>query len=249
MRYLGGKSRIANEISGVIHSELYGRKIEDSCGNLRNNSGGENNGKNFVSLFCGSCAIESKIGFDRIICNDNNKYLIAMWNAIKHGYELPDIVSEDEYRYIRMHKDNDPALTGFVGFACSFGGKFFGGYARNRQHDTNFAARAKRSLINDIQSLQRAEFICGDYRDVEIPAGAVVYADPPYQGTTSYTTGRFNSDEFWQYMRELSKNHKVFISEQNAPSDFICIWEKPLRRTIDVNKSNNFYATEKLFTI
>lgn len=229
MHYMGGKSRIAAEISEIIRGE-------------------KNNGKNFVSLFCGSCAIESKIGFDRIICNDNNKYLIAMWNAIKHGYELPDTVSEDEYRYIRMHKDNDPALTGFVGFACSFGGKFFGGYARDRQH-TNFAARAKRSLINDIQSLQRAEFICGDYRDVEIPAGAVVYADPPYQGTTSYTTGRFNSDEFWQYMRELSKNHKVFISEQNAPSDFICIWEKPLRRIIDVNKSNNFYATEKLFTI
>ena len=40
MRYLGGKSRIANEISGVINSALYGRKIEDSCGNLRNNSGG-----------------------------------------------------------------------------------------------------------------------------------------------------------------------------------------------------------------
>ena len=229
MHYMGGKSRIAAEISEIIR-------------------GGKNNGKNFVSLFCGSCAIESKIGFDRIICNDNNKYLIAMWNAIKHGYELPETVSEDEYRYIRMHKDNDPALTGFVGFACSFGGKFFGGYVRDKQH-TNFAARAKRSLINDIQSLQRAEFICGDYRDVEIPAGSVVYADPPYQRTTSYTTGRFNSDEFWQYMRELSKNHKVFISEQNAPSDFICIWEKPLRRTIDVNKSNNFYATEKLFTI
>lgn len=41
MRYLGGKSRIANEISGVINSALYGRKIEDSCGNLRNNSGGK----------------------------------------------------------------------------------------------------------------------------------------------------------------------------------------------------------------
>lgn len=171
-----------------------------------------------------------------------------MWNAIKHGYELPDTVSEDEYRYIRMHKDNDPALTGFVGFACSFGGKFFGGYARDKQ-DTNFAARGKQSLMNDIQSLQRAEFICGDYRDVEIPDGAVIYADPPYQGTTSYTTGQFNSDEFWQYMREISKKHKVFISEQNAPSDFVCIWEKPSRRTIDVNKGNNFYATEKLFTI
>lgn len=238
MRYLGGKSRIADDIVGVIDAEI-SEKI-----------GGVKTGNILVSLFCGGCAVEAKCkNFDKIICNDNHKYLIAMLNAVKHGYELPDNISEEEYKYIRMHKDNDPALTGFVGFACSFGGKFFGGYARDNKMNTNYAARGKRSLLKDMSGLQRADFICGDYRDVEIPDGAVIYADPPYQNTTGYGTGMFDSNEFWQYMRELSKNHKVFISEQTAPSDFICIYEKPLRRTLDVNKDNNFMATEKLFTI
>lgn len=40
---------------------------------------------------------------------------------------------------------------------------------------------------------------------------------------------------------------KMFISEQSAPDDFVAIWENPFTRTLDVNKSNQFRVTEKLF--
>ena len=53
------------------------------------------------------------------------------------------------YDYIRTHKDEDHVLTGFVGFGCSFGGKWFGGYARNAG-GTNYAAQSKRSLLKDM---------------------------------------------------------------------------------------------------
>ena len=48
-------------------------------------------------------------------------------------------------------------------------------------------------------------------------------------------------------MREISKDHIVFISEQNASDDFVAIWSKPFTRTLDVNKNNQFKVTEKLF--
>jgi hypothetical protein len=48
-------------------------------------------------------------------------------------------------------------------------------------------------------------------------------------------------------MREISKNNMVFISEQEAPNDFIPIWEKPIKRILDANKNNIFTKTEKLF--
>lgn len=48
-------------------------------------------------------------------------------------------------------------------------------------------------------------------------------------------------------MRKISRNHLVFISEQNAPEDFISIWEKIFTRTLDVNKNNQFKVSEKLF--
>lgn len=74
-----------------------------------------------------------------------------------------------------------------------------------------------------------------------------VYADPPYENTTGYSLGKFDSGEFWDYMRELSKEHIVLISEQTAPDDFEVVWEQELRRMLDINKENNFKITEKLF--
>lgn len=50
-------------------------------------------------------------------------------------------------------------------------------------------------------------------------------------------------------MRELAAcGHTVLISEQQAPSDFITVWEKPFLRSIDRNKDNKLTVTEKLFT-
>jgi DNA adenine methylase len=92
-----------------------------------------------------------------------------------------------------------------------------------------------------------AEFICQDYRNVILPDDCIIYADPPYNNTTGYGREKFNSDEFWEYARNTSKNHIMLISEQSAPDDFIPIWEKPFTRTLDVNKQNQFKVTEKLF--
>lgn len=234
MRYQGGKSRIATPIAVAIERE---RERESSDSNT------------FVSLFCGSCVIESKLApnFKRVICNDKHKYLIEMFKALQNGYDLPESITEEQYKYIREHKDENPVLTGFVGFGCSFGGRFFEGYARNAT-GTNYAAQSKRSVMKDMSNLMNVEFTCLDYKDVEIPKGSVVYADPPYFGTKPISRQKFDTNEFWDYMRQISKDNKVFISEQNAPDDFECIWEKPFTRTLDRNKNNQFKVTEKLFT-
>lgn len=251
IQYLGGKSRISKQISEVIIDEISRRKEPNSSldcvSNRERERERESNGC-LISLFCGSCAVESKLAphFKSVICNDNHKYLVALWQALQDGYELPEVISEEMYKSIRDNKDDNPALTGFVGFGCSFGGKFFGGYARNKT-GTNYAAQSKRSILKDFANLQDAVFTCNDYKDVVIPAGSVVYADPPYGNTTGYTSGKFNTEEFWKYMRKISKDNMVFISELNAPDDFKCIWERPFTRTLDRNKNNQFKVVEKLF--
>lgn len=125
MQYQGGKSRISNEISAIIEKE----KKESNT---------------FVSLFCGSCSIESKVNIENKICNDTHPYLIAMWRGLQNSWMPPDIITKEQYNYIRNHKDENPALTGFVGFGCSFGGKWFGGFAQNKKGD-NYCSRAKKA--------------------------------------------------------------------------------------------------------
>ena len=228
MRYLGGKSRTARQIAEVINKFM-------------------GVGGCFVSLFCGSCVIESFVNADIKILNDKHEYLTEMYKGLQNGYKLPDNLTKEEYYYIKGHKDTDKVLTGFVGFGCSFGGKWFGGYARNKG-GTNYCGQSKRSVLKIMQGLTNANFISMDYKDVPIPENAIIYCDPPYKDTTGYTTSKnFNYEEFWEYMRKLSKTHKVFISEEQAPEDFECIWSKEVKRVLDVNKSNIQSKTEKLF--
>lgn len=206
------------------------------------------NTKTFVSLFCGGCAIETKLAphFENVICNDLHPYLIAMYQALQNGYDLPENISEEQYRYIREHKDEDKALAGFAGFTCSFGGKWFDCYARSRSGDVNFSKRGKNVIMRDFENLKTAKFICADYRSVDIPDGSIVYADPPYVGTTGYSTGRFDSAEFWEYMRKISEKNTVFISELQAPDDFVCVWQKEILRTLNSNNKRP-KSVEKLF--
>jgi DNA adenine methylase len=78
IQYLGGKSRISKQISEVINNEVSRWKIKNSETDSGNNRERERESNlTFVSLFCGSCSIESKIkGFDKVICNDKHYYLI-----------------------------------------------------------------------------------------------------------------------------------------------------------------------------
>lgn len=86
MRYQGGKSRISRQIAEIIGTICSLREREST----------------FVSLFCGSCSIESKIvGFDKKILNDKHEYLIELLNGVKNGYELPEYISEEQYKYIK----------------------------------------------------------------------------------------------------------------------------------------------------
>lgn len=227
MQYMGGKSRISKQISEILNSAI-------------------NKDTPFVSLFCGSCAIESKVQADVKILNDKHPYLIAMWQALQNGWMPPDVVTKEEYYRVKANMDENPALTGFVGFGCSFGGKWWGGYAKDKRGD-DYCGQAKRGLLKDLVGIQSATFTCLDYRDVEIPDGAVVYCDPPYVNTTGYTVGQFDTDEFWDYMRQLSKRCDVYISEESAPDDFECIWSKEKVRTLEKNDNVGRVKVEKLF--
>lgn len=238
MRYQGGKSKIAKQLAEMMSNISSKRERSSNC---------------FVSLFCGSCAIEVRLSnnFNRVICNDNHYYLIELYKALQNGYVPPDYITSEEYQRVKENINNEPPeYVGFVGFGSSFGGKWFGGYGRSKKPNGELrwhSEESKRALLRDIEYLKDVEFICNDYRDVELPEGCVIYADPPYANTTGYSKEKFNSEEFWEYMRNISNDHMVFISEQTAPDDFISIWEKPFTRTLDVNKNNQFKVTEKLF--
>ena len=56
------------------------------------------------------------------------------------------------------------------------------------------------------------------------PKNKLIYCDPPYEKTTGYSTSvDFDHKLFWETMRKWSENNVVFVSEYNAPKDFVMI--------------------------
>ncbi len=107
--------------------------------------------------------------------------------------------------------------------------------------------RAFESIQKQAKVLNGVIFVHSDYRFLDLPANAIIYCDPPYEGTTKYATGGFDHKAFWQWCREkVSEGHKVFVSEYNAPNDFVCVWEKKVNNTL-VKDSGSKQGIEKLF--
>ena len=162
--------------------------------------------------------------FNNVIINDKQHYLIDLYKAVQSGWNPPNSLSEEEYKYIKAHPNENPALTGFAAFGCSFGGKYFAGYGRhgtkdNHAKEKSMCEESKRALLRDIEILKDAKFISMDYHEVELPDNCVIYCDPPYSGKmAAYGLEEdFNNDEFWEWCRNHSNSScHIYISELSA---------------------------------
>lgn len=237
MKYMGSKNRISKYIIPILQE----------CIN-------KNNIKCYIEPFVGGANVIDKIVCDSKIGSDNNRYLIALHKRVQSGKPLYDNVPREFYNKVRKcynanSKGYSDSQIGCVGFLASFNGRFFGGGYAGTKNDRNYYREAKNNLLKQSESnlYKDIKFVFQDYRVYYGVTDCLIYCDPPYDGTKGYST-KFNSLEFWDFVRHISWNNYVFVSEQNAPDDFECIWEHEIKRDIqgrfDGGKKD---AVEKLF--
>ena len=205
MRYLGGKFRIQKEIAEVIN-EL------------------KNKNQTYFEPFVGSCWIIQNIQGKRI-ASDGCVPLIAMYRKLQKGWIPPEEVSKEEYYFWKKSKRIFNPMKAFVGFGCSFKGKYYGGYARSNKK-RNYCLNARNSLLKKLPLIKDVNFIFGNYQEHQ-PKDLFIYCDPPYKNTTNYNYFKqnFNHKLFWNTIRIWSKQNQVIVSEYQAPKDFHCIKE------------------------
>ena len=77
--------------------------------------------------------------------------------------------------------------------------------------------------LQSLERLQRLQIIHKDYRQVDLPAGCVVYADPPYKDTAGHSTD-FDHAAFYSWAAHCPR--PLLISEYDMPREmFACIGE------------------------
>lgn len=243
MKYVGSKGRHAKQILPII---LAGR-----C-----------DGQAYVEPFVGGANTLQHVTGKRI-AGDMHPYLIAMWQAVSRGWSCPPLarMTEAAYNSYKTMKDlpvsdlsadDMAAECGLIGFGCSYGGKWFGGWARSNKPDgtpRSHADEAKRNAEKQFPKLKGVDFHCCSYDELPIPPNSIIYCDPPYRDTLGYSTGSFDHDKFWQWVRDMSAaGHSIFVSEYTAPDDFECVWEKGVNVYMDKRGGYNT-RVERLFTI
>lgn len=224
MHYFGGKYRIAKDLAAFIN-----KYTEDKC---------------YYEPFVGGANVTQYIKASKLYASDKHPQLIALWQELQNGWIPPENVTEREYQELKFTL-SPPHLAGFVGFGCSYSGKWFGGYCRDNT-GRNYAKNAKNSLLKKVALLQDVEFSCRDYKELTIENDSVIYCDPPYTNTTGYSVG-LDSEEFWQWVRERSESSIVFVSEYTAPEDFSAVWQKQTKLDIRSKGGVKSERCEKLF--
>ncbi len=232
MKYMGSKARIAKHILPII---LKDRK----------------EGQWYVEPFVGGANMIDKVDGNRI-GGEFNRYIAEMWKELVKGTK-PLTITKGDYQTIKANPDSYPDwLVGWVGVACSYSGKWFGGFAGKTVTlggDRDYQAEAHANLEKQIQNLYGVEFVHSSYDELNIPKQSIIYCDPPYANTTKYKDD-FDHDQFWQWCRDKAKDgSQVFVSEYNAPDDFTCVWYQEIKSSLSANgKSGGSKSSiEKLF--
>ena len=230
MKYVGSKDNIARHILDMIYRR---RKA----------------GQVWVEPFVGGGNMIDKVGGKRLGADINPRVIEALTSIRDHLHELPknnQEFTERDYKRVQLNKVHKH--VGYIGFALSYGGKWFGGYCRDGKGKRDYIEEAYKNAVIQNKKLQGIELVCAPYDKLEIPDNSLIYCDPPYKGTTKYTH-EFFYNRFYDWCRAKAKEgHTVCVSETTAPADFICLWR--MQRAASLTKNTgSITCEEKLYIV
>jgi len=217
MQYRGGKNRFAKEIlAHMPHCHTFVEPFVGGGGMTRH------------AVHCGK--------FGEFFCSDANEYVIDYYNALKAGWLPRDNYWPGDYLEIKeAWKRQDFSKWSRVEMIlCGYVMSLYG-FFMNKQKSIGSRGRSphKYPIINakkDLLWINKVNIRHCAYECVYIPDHpSVIYCDPPYAGTSGYiNVPKFDHDKFYDWVRNLSKQHYVYISEVSMPVDFECIWFRQL---------------------
>jgi len=184
---------------------------------------------------------------------DSDAYVAMIWSFGNNGkdYIYGEDIEEFKHAYHRAVFTDDTSLLEPYGYKITSTHKK-AVYERYLEFNRQIKEIARSDLdsivrqieIERLQSLQSLQSLQRDYSQVEIPEGALIYCDPPYEGTNCGKYGGFDSGRFHEWARAQDN---IFISEYSMPDDFVIVAECE-KVILSAANGNSSKATERLYT-
>lgn len=236
MPFLGSKNAIAKKIIDFLPA--------GSC---------------FVDLFGGGGAITHCAAlsgkYEKIIYNEKNRGVCFLFfeTCHYHPHFLPFCSREDFFN------TNDIKKRIVFSYAHNYW-SYFCSKEKEKEQRLLYEKESKESppfvcqkrffyVFNDLNG-KNITFSNESFEDVRLPENSVVYCDPPYKNTTKYYFNKepFDHEFFWNWARACP--HLVFVSEYEAPPDFIpvAIFKRtvPMPQSKQTTKENLFIHESKI---
>lgn len=214
-RYHGGKQRI-----GKIIAELLTQKVKETDIEI----------EGYCEPFCGMLGVYQHIPqyFEErqmsYKAGDTNESVIMMWQQAQKGWIPPISCSEEKYNELK-NQEAPSAEKGYIGHQYGFGGGYFKSFVC--KYDEPIVQKKPSERVCKIANeLKDVEFIYGSYTQFSNLRNHIIYCDPPYANTKCNYLEKFDSNSFWEWVREMSKTNVIFVSEYTAPDDFECVYER-----------------------
>ena len=228
---MGSKNRIAKHLLPIMLSEAEKHGITK-----------------WVEPFVGGANMIDKVpsSFERVGYDLNPHTIAALIGVRDYVNDFPCEVSEEHFKSLKNTPPNP--ITSWIRSHCAFGGLFGNNYARNNR-GTNYCMEGRRNTLKQSQALQTVELIGSSYEDLDFN-NCLIYCDPPYANTSGYKTGAFDHDKFFNWCRKQARDNIVFVSEYNAPDDFLEVWRGEIKTNFSSSrKTATHNAIEKLFRV
>jgi site-specific DNA-adenine methylase len=230
--YHGGKQRLGLQIANVITYEVLDRVddgfelkgyCEPFCGML---GVYQHIPKLFEPLRSGcepkGCEEESTDNI-KYLAGDINESVIMMWQAAQKGWKPPIKSSKQKYEKFKI-TSRPSAEKGFIGHVCSYGGIYLSSFQPSR---CDVLPHSSNKVLDIATDLHNINFKPGVYTQFSNLKGYVIYCDPPYKNIANKNNNyydenkkllKFDHDKFWEWVRLMSIDNIIFISEFSAPN-------------------------------
>lgn len=245
MRYVGSKAKYSKQIVPILQKIIDDGKMDT-----------------YIEPFVGGANV-----IDKIKCKDRYGFdidplpieLLKIAQKKPEIFEkLPKTISKEHYYFIR---DNGQyvatewykaAVLMFASYNARVYGGCYGATATTKEGKVrDYWNESIENFKKQIPQLEGIFFGAIDYSSVTKvvaprPNKTLIYCDPPYQSGIGYKD-KFNHEEFWEWVRDMSKIYTVVVSEETAPEDFVAIWQSESRSHMNYKKTKT--KVEKLFIL